>query len=220
MRNSTYSNRVYSTELDWIPRRLRRGSSFMPHPQVIAFRKTKDAFGGLSNMAGGYPIWVNEVLTRSPEALYQACRFPNKPDIQARIIEQKSPLMAKRVMQPYKREYGRLNWFNVKLSIMDWCLHVKLAWNLEKFGRLLDSTGNMCIVEDSHNNTFWGAKPERNDRETLIGSNHLGLLLMDLRTFYREFKSKDQILNSIEPLDMPDFLLLGEPIRRIVVSLP
>ena len=40
------------------------------------FRKTKERFGALSNMAGGFPLHVNGVKIRTSEALYQACRFP------------------------------------------------------------------------------------------------------------------------------------------------
>ena len=47
----------------------------------IVFRMTREAFGGLSNMAGGYPVRVNGILVPSAEALYQACRFPHRADV-------------------------------------------------------------------------------------------------------------------------------------------
>ncbi|MDP2452491.1 MULTISPECIES: hypothetical protein [unclassified Kaistella] len=43
----------------------------------ITFAKTDGRFGGLSNMAPGYPLFINEVNIQSVEILYQACRFPD-----------------------------------------------------------------------------------------------------------------------------------------------
>jgi len=61
----------------------------------IVFLKTDAPFGGLSNMAGGFPLWVNGIRALTSEALYQACRFPHLPEVQSLIIEQKSPMAAK-----------------------------------------------------------------------------------------------------------------------------
>jgi predicted NAD-dependent protein-ADP-ribosyltransferase YbiA (DUF1768 family) len=60
----------------------------------VVFKKTKEAFGGLSNMAAGYPIKINRVPILTSEALYQACRFPLLPEIQQLILDAKSPMAA------------------------------------------------------------------------------------------------------------------------------
>lgn len=44
--------------------------------EVVVVYKTKEDFGGLSNMASGYPLQINGVRILITEALYQACRFP------------------------------------------------------------------------------------------------------------------------------------------------
>lgn len=44
--------------------------------EVITFSKTTGKFGGLSNMAPGYSLFVNETNIANTEILYQACRFP------------------------------------------------------------------------------------------------------------------------------------------------
>ena len=62
---------------------------------------------------------------------------------------------------------------------MRWSLQVKLAQNWDKFSEALLETGDMPIVEHSRRDDFWGAKPI--DSETLIGTNALGRLLMELR---------------------------------------
>ncbi len=43
----------------------------------VVFCKTNEKFGGLSNMAPGFPLRINDVDFRTSEALYQACRFPH-----------------------------------------------------------------------------------------------------------------------------------------------
>ena len=44
--------------------------------------KLKKNMVALSNMAGGFPLVVNDIRIRTSEALYQACRFPHMPDVQ------------------------------------------------------------------------------------------------------------------------------------------
>lgn len=70
----------------------------------VVVLKTKEAFGGLSNMAGGFPLDVNGMRILTSEALYQACRFPHRPEVQTLIIEQKSPMTAKMKSKPYRHD--------------------------------------------------------------------------------------------------------------------
>ena len=68
--------------------------------EVVHFRKTDEEFGGLSNMAPGYPLRINGTLIFTSEALYQACRFPHRPEVQRLIISQTSPMTAKMKSKP------------------------------------------------------------------------------------------------------------------------
>lgn len=181
--------------------------------QSVVFRKTNEAFGGFSNMAGGYPLLVNDIRILTSEALYQSCRFPDRPDIQRMIIGQNSPMTAKMVTKPYQN-ICRSDWAQVRVKIMRWCLRVKLAQNFKQFSELLLSTGNNPIVEESRRDNFWGANPVNGD--TLVGMNVLGRLLMEVR---------DEIASNnfapppqIEPLEIPNFLLDGYPIRPITIK--
>ena len=72
--------------------------------ECVVFRKTNEAFGGLSNMAPGFPVPVNGILILTVEALYQACRFPHLPEVQRLILEQRSPMTAKMVGKPHREE--------------------------------------------------------------------------------------------------------------------
>ena len=180
----------------------------------VSFRTTRERFGGLSNMAPGFPIEVNGVQIATSEALYQACRFPDRPDVQRIIIEQRSPMTAKMKSRRFQRD-TRSDWEWIRVMVMGWCLRVKLAQNWDEFGELLLSTGNAPIVEDSRKDDFWGAK--RRTDEKLIGTNALGRLLMELRDELKE-PNRDR-LKIVDPLQIPKFLLYGQPIGK-VVSIP
>jgi ribA/ribD-fused uncharacterized protein len=150
-----------------------------PRAECVSFRRTKEEFGGFSNMAPGFPLVVNGVAIRTSEALYQACRFPHLPEIQKLIIGEKSPMTAKDVAKQHINQ-SRADWDTVRVQAMRWCLRVKLTQNYEKFGSLLLRTGVKPIVEDSRKDDFWGAIPHP-EGPLLIGRNVLGRLLMELR---------------------------------------
>ena len=174
------------------------------------FLKTKEKYGGLSNMAGGFPLRVNGVDIRTSEALYQACRFPLLPDIQDKIIAERSPMTAKMKGKPY-RQNSRPDWDAVRVKIMRWCLQVKLVQNWDKFSDALLETGDLPIVEHSRRDDFWGAKPV--DDTTLVGVNALGRLLMELREQVK--REPPDILQRVEPLSIPNFLLRDKQIGQI-----
>ena len=172
------------------------------------FCKTKDRFGGLSNMAGGFPLIVNEIPIRTSEALYQACRFPDHPEVQAEIIKQASPMAAKLVIKPFVH-LTRDDWIDVRVDVMRWALSVKLLQSFVSFGDLLVSTNNLPIVELSMKDDFWGAKPQRDG--TLVGQNVLGCLLTELREMFSEDPFP---LLFVDPL-VDGMRLMGEEIERI-----
>lgn len=178
--------------------------------ECIVFHKTNERFGGLSNMAPGFPLFVNGLRIGTSEVLYQACRFPHMPEVQELLLRERSPITAKMRSKPY-REQSRPDWERVRVKIMRWCLRVKLAQNWDKFARLLEDTGDRPIVEFSRKDAFWGAQPE--GEETLVGSNILGRLLMELREQLRG-PQREQ-LRLIEPPDIPNLLLLGRPIKLL-----
>ncbi|RDI29161.1 hypothetical protein DFR41_101917 [Pseudacidovorax intermedius] len=180
--------------------------------EIVVFYKTKDEFGGLSNMASGYPLRINRVRILTAEALYQACRFPHMPDVQREIIGQYSPMTAKMKSKPHRKD-SRPDWDDVRYKVMRWCLRVKLAQNYEEFGRLLLATRDRPIVEQSRKDDYWGAKLADETGATLIGQNVLGRLLMELREKLKD--DTEGALKTVLPLSLPDFLLLGRPIETV-----
>ena len=147
---------------------------------VIYFKKTKEKWGGLSNMAGGYPLLVDNTVVYSSEALYQAMKFTHYPDIQLQIINQKSPMHSKMIAKKYKN-YVRGDWDKIKIKVMRWTLLIKLMFNYNTFGKLLLDTQNKTIVELSHKDKFWGTVLIDKEKMIAEGENILGRLLMQIR---------------------------------------
>lgn len=181
-----------------------------PRSGSVVFFKTDGTFGGLSNMCRGFPLKVNGVEIRNSESLYQSCRFPDYPEIQTLIIEQTSPLLSKNVSKPHRKEKTRSDWEEIQVEVMWWCLRVKLLQNWDEFGGLLWMTGKRPIVEESRKDTFWGTKST--DDGTLVGSNVLGKLLMDLRSRYL---SDRESLKVVGPPRIENFRLIGEEIGTL-----
>lgn len=176
--------------------------------KVVFFRTTTGEFGPLSNMAPDYPILVSGIRVATAEALYQACRFPDYPEIQQIIIDQMSPMTAKMKSKKY-RARTRGDWDSVRVNIMRWCLRIKLQNNWMKFGSVLERTGQHPIVEESTKDEFWGAKPK--DDGTLVGKNVLGRLLMELREQFLEVKSGRA--EEIKYPFVPHLYLFGKPLE-------
>ena len=188
--------------------------------ESVVFLKVNEDFGGLSNMAAfrlKIPLQNSNtgVLVLTSEALYQACRYPHLPDLQRTIIDQQSPMAAKMKSRPHRKNDSRADWDQVRVKIMRWCLRVKLANHWTEFSRLLLATHDKPIVEQSAKDDFWGAKVV--DPGTLKGQNVLGRLLMELREEVKEAIKQDKTdgLRRVEPLEIENFFLYGEPILAV-----
>ena len=107
--------------------------------------------------------------------------------------------------------------FLVQVEIMRWCLRVKLAQHVTKFGGLLRGSAPRPIVERSRKDRSWGAVLEKDG--VLRGENRLGLLLMGLRDELLAAKvaGQESRLLRVAPPQVPDFLLLGQAVEVIEV---
>jgi ribA/ribD-fused uncharacterized protein len=183
--------------------------------KVVSFQKTDEEFGGLSNMKGKtFPIKVNNCLIYTSEALYQACRFPDYPEIQLSIISEASPMASKMKAKKYRKTHTRKDFEEIKVEIMRWCLRVKLAHHPFGMGALLMRTGERDIVEISHKDKFWGTVRKKDNPHIVEGQNILGKLLMELRSFYLENKGNANLLR-VDPLSITNFKILGKPIESV-----
>jgi ribA/ribD-fused uncharacterized protein len=171
-------------------------------PSEIAFTKVALPYGWLGNMAP-YPIQYNSVTYPTTEALFQALRFENHPEIQKEIIAQKSPMSAKMVAKKYKHLLeaegyelmGEKDVDNMRL-----CVKLKLEQYPELAQELIN-TGAAKIIEDCSSRPrdsglFWGAAKTENGWN---GKNVLGEIFMDYRTELQNNQPLSQSLEEKEP---------------------
>lgn len=181
--------------------------------ECAVFWRTKELYGGFSNMCGGYAIQLGDIVIRSSEALYQACRYPDHPDIQEMIFSEASPLYSKKVAHSHL-EKSREDWMTNRVEIMLWCVRVKLACNFQKLGDLYKSTYTLPIVEKTVNRPdFWGAELQPDG--TLVGVNALGKVHGFLRSEY--LRAPEQML-TVNPPALDNFRILGKPVEPLVIK--
>lgn len=182
------------------------------------FFRVREEFGKLSNMCNWFPLRVHGIEVQSTEALYQACRFPHRPDWQSEILAAKHAMQAKLMAyNQNRRAASRTDWDDVRVPIMRWCLQLKLYQHFGELCQVLRSTGDRTIVERSSKDRFWGAVLEA-DR-VLRGENVLGMLLTDLRDNVIDWMSgEDDDEEWPEPItpDIDSLMLLGHDLRYVV----
>jgi ribA/ribD-fused uncharacterized protein len=180
---------------------------------VCHFSKAKEQWGEFGNMTGNFKFRISrDVLIPSTENLYQAMRFTDHPEIQKLIMGQKSGFGAKMVSKSYRKTHTREDFEDKKYEIMKWCLKLKLA-NHKRFGDALILTGNKDIVEESHKDTWWGAKLSG---DTYTGINVLGQLLVEIREEYKNNLSENtREYKLIVPPTIENFNFFGSQVQII-----
>ena len=110
------------------------------------------------------------------EAAYQSAKTANPLDRQKFI--NLTPSQAKRYG---KQILIREDWELVRVEIMAEILYAKFSQN-PSLKQLLINTGNSILIEgNSWGDCFWGVSPVGSNN----GLNHLGRLLMELRTLFQ-----------------------------------
>ncbi len=126
-------------------------------------------------------------LYATVEEAYQAAGFMGSDENVVKMIQKcYSADESKRIAHEFI-DKRRKDWDEVKLSIMEELLRLKIKQNPYVRKKLL-MTENYPIVEDSPVDAYWGWGPEKN------GQNHLGKLWMKLRDKLRngEFDKKTE----------------------------
>lgn len=137
-------------------------------PPILAFA---GKYRFLSNFYPA-PVFYEHRLWPTAEHAYQSAKTTDDYQRQ-RIWCVSSPGIAKRLGQSLVL---RSDWENVKRSIMETILRSKFEAGT-KLGDMLEATRDARLVEgNTWGDTYWGECPLGH------GSNHLGLLLMKIRT--------------------------------------
>ena len=134
---------------------------------IVSFR---ESYSFLSNF---HPceIRYDGMTFFSSEAAFQAQKCRNPAD---RVNF--SSLSATQAKVLGKRIDKRADWFEVSIPIMDEIIRIKFSEPTLKF--MLKSTGTCPIIEaNTWGDKFWGI-----DEKTRIGENHLGKILMQVRS--------------------------------------
>lgn len=121
-----------------------------------------------------FKVEWNGYLFSSVEEAYQAASFMGSDEeLVEKIKKSHSADEAQRIAYA-NRDKRREDWDDVKISIMEELLRLKIEQNPYVKKKLLQ-TGDYMIVEDSPKDDFWGWGPNRD------GQNNLGKLWMKLR---------------------------------------
>lgn len=160
----------------------------------VTFSKTKEAFGGFSNMSMEYSLEVPGVVFPSSEHFYQCMKYVDQPEVQKEILGERNPLLMKN-KQKRHRALIRKDWDELKEIIMEVTVQLKLVTHWVKFGNLLLESGTKEIVEMSKKDSFWGMIPQVSDSAVLVGENKLGGILSRFRELIRTEGTRGELVN-------------------------
>lgn len=150
-------------------------------PECAWFRRTDEPFPVFSNFAENMPIKVKDFVVQTSEHLYQAMRFTHLPDIQHEILLAPYPKACKALARHYKAS-TRDDWLEIRVDVMRWVLSKKLAAHSYVLSNAFVQSSGRQIVELSMRDTFWGARPLKENPNVAKGQNVLGCLLSEIRT--------------------------------------
>lgn len=136
-----------------------------------AIRAFRGKYAFLSNMYEAPFEWDGRMY-RNSEAAFQSAKTLTK-----KYRDDFSGADGKKAKRMGRTISLRRDWESVKDGIMEEVVRAKFSQNPELLRRLID-TGDMELVEgNSWHDTYWGV-----DQETGEGENHLGIILMKVRS--------------------------------------
>jgi ribA/ribD-fused uncharacterized protein len=146
---------------------------------VIYFYKISDPYGCFSNFSS-HSIRLDGQFWPTVEHYYQAQKFVGTRDANLTAVIQVAPtaLQAAELGRDCSRQL-RPDWEQVKNQVMAKAVLSKFLIHADIQATLLE-TGTAELVEDSPTDYYWGCGQDRS------GQNHLGKILMHVRTEIRD----------------------------------
>jgi len=142
----------------------------------ILFYSPRNEYGCFSNFSN-HPITHNGIIYKTTEHYFQAQKFLDDENRQD-VIDAETPREAASIGRDRGRPL-RKDWENVKNKIMEDALMLKVNQYPEIL-KILLSTGDSDIIEDSPIDYYWGIGKERS------GLNMLGKCWMNIRIKLKE----------------------------------
>jgi ribA/ribD-fused uncharacterized protein len=139
---------------------------------AIRFFSKSDTYREFSNF-GPFPIELDGQLWPTTEHYYQAQKFTDRPDLQARIRAAAKPIIAKKLAEKHRNKI-RPDWDSVKDEVMYRAVRRKFESHSE-LRDLLRATGNENIVEAAPTDYYWGVGSDG------TGQNKLGRIIERIR---------------------------------------
>lgn len=161
-----------------------------------------------------YPLLVTDdfPLIKRMDVFYELIRFSNHIEIQEEILKHQGNFDDFKINLDDKVQ--REDFEEIKVDLMYWIMKLRLLHHPISVGTYLDEhlRSEKPIVEVNFKDDFWGTKKGKNKWE-LSGKNIRGKLWMRLAEYYG--KNDYDVLLKLDPLDIPDFKILGNPIPTI-----
>lgn len=153
-----------------------------PAEQTVGFTSTAAEWGIFSNFAKT-PMVVNGIEFACVEQLFHYIRLNNEME-RAQYLKVSPGMALKMKAKAFKkRGVERVDWREIAVDVMRFCLNHKYQASAE-FRKALADSGDRFIVEDESNRKkrpdSWGAVLDTATGE-YYGKNIMGRLLMELR---------------------------------------
>lgn len=149
---------------------------------ILFYNTTDVPYGVFSNFAS-YGFFDKEIFYKTSEHYFQAqkyCYPDQSKHVQFwRIVHAETPKSAAALGRSRKYEI-RSDWETIKEDVMYYALQRKFT-SFPMLKKVLLSTGDEEIIEDSHVDSYWGCGKNG------TGQNRLGILLMRLRQELRTY---------------------------------
>lgn len=164
------------------PRRSRRNILMKLVPSVLLYDPIGD-LAALSNYSK-HPVCLDELEWPTVEHFFQASKFKS-PEIRRLIIEAETPYAAKELAWQVDPSSIRVDWLSIRREIMEAALTEKFKQHKDA-ACVLRNTWPCPIYEDSLDDSYWGIGHDG------LGQNHLGRLLMRVRSSLMPFFNDDK----------------------------
>ncbi|NOQ49890.1 MAG: DUF1768 domain-containing protein [Nitrosomonadaceae bacterium] len=148
----------------------------------------KDVTKCIDKFSGDYAFLSNfywEPCGTCVEIKFQAAKARHDPELRAKILNASTPGKAKRLGREvsldrkwWAKECGSIMYQALLTKFFDPVLREKLL-----------ATGEAVLIEGNYwHDNYWGNCMCKRDECSPLGHNHLGLLLMEVRTHYVDYE--------------------------------